>query len=322
MMKKILGGFSLEKLAGDASTREYSRMRLNGGDSAILVKLNAPFDPSKDDWLFFRSYLADFGVNVPEIYKTEPVNGLMYLEDCGDELMQDRAKTADKAELLKMYKKALDLLLLMQVEGTNRLDEKNPALRRFFDSEKYMFELNHAAEWYVYAYLSKNLNPNDQDRLRNFFHRLIAPILEWPMVFTHRDYHSRNIMTKRDKFYVIDFQDARMGPPHYDVASLLFDSYVKLEEEVRAELVEHYKSNALKTSIAEGIGKDFEKDLCRMALQRNIKALGTFGFQAASRKNTLYAKFMPDTVAYVERNMRLFEDLRDDAEWVLSLLHS
>ncbi len=322
MMDRIGGGFSLERLAGDASGKEYSRMRFGDGQTAVLLDAHAPFDPERDDWLFFRSYLEDCGVTVPDLYFMRPSSGLLYIEDCGDELLQDRAKGAAKDELLTMYKKALDVLLLMQTEGTRRLDDQNPAKKRKFDAEKYTQELDHAAEWYLIGYLSKNLHPNDQDRLNNFFHRLISPLLEFSTVFTHRDYHSRNIIIKGGEFYVIDFQDARMGPPHYDVASLLFDSYVRLEEDVRGELVEYYKKEAKKTALADSIGDRFEKELCRTALQRNIKALGTFGFQAVSRKIALYAKFMPDTVGYVDRNIRLFDDLTGDAEWFSSLLHS
>jgi len=321
LKEKMRHGFSLEKLAGDASGKEYSRMKFdNSGDTAIMLNTHAPFDAEHDDWLYMRSYLKECGITVPEVHLMEPSHGLLYLEDCGDDLMQYHASGAEKGELTAMYKKALDILILMQTEGTRRLNAHNPAQKRKFDADKYTQELNHAAEWYILGYLSKKLTPNNQDKLNNFFHRLIAPILEIPMVFTHRDYHSRNIMIKGDKFYVIDFQDARLGPPHYDVASLLFDSYINLGNDVRNELAAYYKEKAEKTSLAGPITSRFESNLRRMALQRNIKALGTFGFQSVSRKNALYEQFMPDTVRYVAKNIHLFEDLKEDADWVLSLL--
>ncbi|MBI3793744.1 MAG: phosphotransferase [Nitrospinae bacterium] len=319
--EKLTGNFSVQRLAGDASTREYSRLRFEStSETAVMVNVHAPFDPQTDDWLNIHEFLKNLGVAVPEVYFTEPSNGLFYLEDCGDELLESHAKNASPPQILELYKKALDVLVLMQTEGTRRLTAGNPAGKRKFDHEKLMWELNHAAKWYIRGYLKKRLSEEDDRRLTAFFERLIAPLLEIPTVFTHRDYHSRNIMPHEENFYIIDFQDARLGPPHYDVASLLFDSYVRLDEETRNELTEHYKKIAAGKILDAKRLASFEKDLARTALQRNIKALGTFGFQAVERQNSLYARFMPGTAEYVTRNLGLFQDLQQDAEWAASLL--
>jgi hypothetical protein len=320
LRKKLAEGFSVEPLAGDASGRQYSRLVFNGGvpKSVVMMDVHAPINPDTDDWLVLRRFLDGCGVPVPGFYFAEAEKGLLYIEDCGNEMMENRVRKAGADELTAMYRRALDILLLMQGECTRGLDPKNPAAQRKFDAEKYLWELNHTATHYIKGYCRKTLSESDGQRLDAFFHRLIAPVLDIPAVFSHRDYHSRNLMLKDNHFYVIDFQDARLGPPQYDLASLLFDSYAPLTGEIRGQLLEYYLDRAGKSG---GLDREqFIGMFHRVGLQRNIKALGTFGYQATARNNNLYAQFMPDTVGYVRRNIRLFKDLAEDADWVLSLL--
>jgi len=124
-------------------------------------------------------------------------------------------------------------------------------------------------------------------------------------VFCHRDYHSRNLMLHDGQLYIIDFQDARMGPDTYDLVSLLRDSYMDFSEREVDELIAFFL--ALR-GVGAGKGAGMEAGVFRrrfdlMALQRNLKALGTFGFQTTTRGNTVYIQYMPRTIAYVRTNM-------------------
>jgi aminoglycoside/choline kinase family phosphotransferase len=114
-------------------------------------------------------------------------------------------------------------------------------------------------------------------------------------VLCHRDYHSRNLMLREGSLYIIDFQDARMGPDTYDLVSLLRDSYVDLPEETVSDLLAYFL--ALKGQT--GTEHEFRRRFGLMALQRNLKALGTFGYQAAARRNPIYIQYMPRTLKYV-----------------------
>jgi aminoglycoside/choline kinase family phosphotransferase len=120
-----------------------------------------------------------------------------------------------------------------------------------------------------------------------------------PRVLCHRDYHSRNLMLHEGQLYIIDFQDARMGPDTYDLVSLLRDSYLDLPEKVVDELIAYFL--ALKGS--GGTEQDFRPRFDLMALQRNLKALGTFGFQTTARGNPVYIQYIPRTLRYVRRNL-------------------
>ena len=117
----------------------------------------------------------------------------------------------------------------------------------------------------------------------------------------HRDYHSRNLMLHQGTLYMIDFQDARMGPDTYDLASLLRDSYVDLTAAQVDELIAFFL--ALKGEAGPDGEAEFRRRFDLMALQRNLKALGTFGYMTTSRNNTVYIQYMPRTLNYVKANL-------------------
>jgi aminoglycoside/choline kinase family phosphotransferase len=125
-----------------------------------------------------------------------------------------------------------------------------------------------------------------------------------PPVLCHRDYHSRNLMLHKGSLHVIDFQDARMGPDTYDLASLLRDSYVDFNDrQVDALIALFLRQRAA----PEAEDRDFRRRFDLMALQRNLKALGTFGFQTTSRGNTVYIQCIPRTLSYARANLARHE---------------
>jgi aminoglycoside/choline kinase family phosphotransferase len=124
-----------------------------------------------------------------------------------------------------------------------------------------------------------------------------------PRVLCHRDYHSRNLMMHDGRLYNIDIQDARMGPDTYDLVSLLRDSYVDFTERDVDDLIAYFL--ALRGGGGAGAAETaaFRRRFDLMAMQRNLKALGTFGFQTTARGNPVYIQYIPRTLAYVRANM-------------------
>lgn len=109
-------------------------------------------------------------------------------------------------------------------------------------------------------------------------------------------------MLHEGRLYVIDFQDARMGPDTYDLASLLRDSYVDLGESTVGDLIAYFL--ALKGM--PGQEREFRTRFDLMALQRNLKALGTFGYQTTARRNPVYIQYMPRTIRYVRTTVERY----------------
>src|SRR5439155_14866153 len=128
-------------------------------------------------------------------------------------------------------------------------------------------------------------------------------------VLCHRDYHSRNLMLHDGSLYIIDFQDARLGPDTYDLVSLLRDSYVDISDHQLDDLIAYFLAL---TGMQDE--QEFRRRFDVMALQRNLKALGTFGYQTAVRRNPVYIQYMPRTLKYARTNLekyRRFARLRE-----------
>jgi len=103
------------------------------------------------------------------------------------------------------------------------------------------------------------------------------------------------------RLHIIDFQDARMGPDTYDLVSLLRDSYVDITDRELDELIAYFLALKGQTEPAE-----FRRRFDLMALQRNLKALGTFGYQTITRGNAVYIQYMPRTLRYAKIHLEKY----------------
>src|SRR5205085_762639 len=156
---------------------------------------------------------------------------------------------------------------------------------------------------FLEAYRGITLADDQRAALREEFAAIIQELAAEPRVLCHRDYHSRNLMLHENQLYLIDFQDARMGPDTYDLVSLLRDSYVDLTDREVDELIAYFL--ALKKSRQSAVA-DFRRRFDVMALQRNLKALGTFGYQTTTRGNPVYIQYMPRTLRYARTNLEKY----------------
>ena len=103
-----------------------------------------------------------------------------------------------------------------------------------------MWEFEHFLEYGVVARQGKPMCSDDYLVIREEFQKIAEFMVAQPQVFTHRDYHSRNLMVDGERLGVIDFQDALLGPASYDLASLLRDSYIALEETMIDRMIDRY----------------------------------------------------------------------------------
>src|SRR5262249_61452163 len=102
-----------------------------------------------------------------------------------------------------------------------------------------------------------------------------------------------------------DFQDARMGPATYDLVSLLRDPYVEIPEAFVRELAEQFRARAVPGERPKAFARRFDL----MSLQRNLKALGTFGYQAVARGNNVYLAYVPRALANARRVLGRYPEL-------------
>ncbi len=286
-------------LTPDASDRRYFRVLLPDAASIVLSLYSAPFDVAKLPFVNVATLMARMPVPIPEVLGHADDIGVLALQDLGDVTLQAHLGAATPAEHAALYRQAVALIATLQKRGEQLASPEYLPYGIAFDVEKLMWELDFFTKHFLEAYRGVTLTDSERTMLSAEFAVIVSELAAEPRVLCHRDYHSRNLMLHEGQLFIIDFQDARMGPDTYDLVSLLRDSYVDLPEETVSELIAYFL--ALKGVTGED--PDFRRRFDVMALQRNLKALGTFGYQTISRQNPVYIQYIPRTLHHVQRNL-------------------
>jgi hypothetical protein len=238
-------------------------------------------------------------VPIPAVLGHADDLGVLALADLGDVTLQAHLGAATAAEHAALYRQAVSLISTLQRRGAELASAEYLPYGIAFDVDKLTWELDFFIKHFVEAYRGVVIPPAARDELRREFATVVDALASEPRVLCHRDYHSRNLMLHSEELYIIDFQDARMGPDTYDLVSLLRDSYVDLPEQTVSELLAYYLALNGRT----GEEREFRARFDVMALQRNLKALGTFGYQTTARRNPVYIQYIPRTLRYVRTNL-------------------
>ena len=293
-------GAVVEELAGDASDRRFFRLRPPALSSLVLMVHAEPFELERLPFFLHGRFLHEIGVLVPQIVASYPSEGILVVQDLGDETLQIHLGRCDATRRRFLYTQAVHTIAFLQTEGTGALSPELPAARTALDAERLLFELRFFAEHHVGGLLGSPLEVDQAEALDAWFVWLAREVAGYRRVLCHRDYHSRNLMVKGDRLYMVDFQDARLGPYTYDLASLLRDSYVAVPAGLAAEMVGFFRE----VSGAPESAEQFETAYRRTCLQRNIKAIGTFASQAVLRGNRNYLPSIAPTLESVRENLR------------------
>ena len=296
-------GINIGPLFGDASTRRYYRLR-DGGTSYVLALYPEPFVPEELTFLTVREILASYGLPVPAIVDVDGPRGMVLQQDLGDRTLQEVLKETGGGPREELYREAVEQLARLQVKAAQGA-QKAGCFRIAFDIEKLVWELHYFLKHFLEGHRGQDLSVEDRATLSEAFHVLSQEIASWPRVLCHRDFHSRNLMLHEGELYWIDFQDARMGPATYDLASVLRDAYLDVPEELQEDLKERFRQ----TAVPEEPREIFRRRFDLMCVQRNLKALGTFGFMATVRQNPVYLPYIPRTLAHARHNLARYPEL-------------
>ena len=312
---------SLAALAGDASSRRYYRGKIESPaapQSAIVMQLARGSLPlSSEELSIFRDapkelpflnvhrFLDRLGVRVPTLYGAWPEEGLILLEDLGDRSLWDCVQGLPAAKVLKWYEKAIDQLLLIQIEGTRKQDASCIAFQQRFDLRLYLWEFDHFIEYGLEKRPGGAMGEGDKARLRESFEQIARLLAGLPPCLNHRDYHSWNLMAREDEVAVIDFQDALLAPPQYDLASLLNDRETDsvIQPALEDHLLDYYLSKREERG-AKRLGRDeFVEGYVLSALQRDFKVVGRFYYLDLVKGKPGYKKYIPPTLKRLRRNL-------------------
>jgi N-acetylmuramate 1-kinase len=286
-------------LTGDASDRRYFRVLLPDSGSIVLSLHAAPFEFEKLPFVNVARLLAAMPVPIPAVLGHADDLGVLALADLGDVTLQAHLGAASAAEHAALYRQAVALIATLQRRGADLESPEYVPFAIAFDVEKLTWELDFFIKHFIEAYRGVVIATPLKEELRREFAVVVDTLAAERRVLCHRDYHSRNLMLHSGELYIIDFQDARMGPDTYDLVSLLRDSYVDLPEETVSELIAYFLALNGRT----GEAREFRQRFDMMALQRNLKALGTFGYQTTARRNPVYIQYIPRTLRYVRKNL-------------------
>jgi aminoglycoside/choline kinase family phosphotransferase len=274
---------NISPVAGDASFRRYFRVNSATRGKAILMDAPPPHEDPQP-FLDIAQYLTGHQFRAPEIYGTDLTRGLVLLEDFGDRRMREHLDDHPEDES-QIYRAAIDTIV--RLAGTPAADAQP------YDMATYLREVQLLTEWYMPAMgLSCDANAFDQ-----MWVDALAPLASCQDVTVLRDYHAENIMLLDDgEQGIIDFQDALVGHPAYDLVSLLQDARRDVRPELEADMLAYYLT-------AANPGSDFDAHYALLGAQRNTKIIGIFTRLWKRDGKERYLSFLPRMWGLLERDL-------------------
>ena len=278
-----LAGAAVTLVAADASFRRYFRVTAADGRNTVLMDAPPPREDPKP-FIDIARYLVGHDFRAPQIFAQDTVRGLVLIEDFGDlQMRQHLDVVPDDAD--QIYKTAIDALV--------RLAETPVAQLPPYDEATYLREVNLLTEWYMPVMGLEC----DQREYEAVWRAALAPVADIHSVTVLRDYHAENIMLlDGGEQGIIDFQDALVGHPAYDLVSLLQDARRDVSPELEAAMLEYYRDTAQPS-------EDFDLHYAILGAQRNTKIIGIFTRLWKRDGKDRYLDFLPRMWGLLERDL-------------------
>lgn len=303
-------------LTPDASTREYFRVPWRSA-TAIAAVYPEPFDPEVHPFLDVTRLFAGNHLPVPEILDVDAARGVILQEDLGNSQLRDSLAVVS-AEVHEAYiERAISLIADIQAATGAAVAKNSIASRLAFDEAKLSWELDFFFQHYFTSLLGEKLSRSEETQLKAELNTVAAELAARPRVLCHRDFHVANLMVdRRGRLRIIDYQDARMGPASYDLVSLLLDR--RLAPPAAAEIRER-RLFFLEERGRRGLDAidpdEFADEFRLTAVQRCLKATGTFSYQTAvAKRGGLYSQYirpMLHIVIQAAEGLQRFTALRE-----------
>ncbi len=318
ILKEILrfdpSGLSIDKLHGDASYRTYYRLKLPNSKPPSIILMEMPKDgrasvseeitnlkepPKELTYLNVQRYLKSCDIRVPDVYFYDKENQLLFIEDLGSNHFEEIVKSSLGDQKLNLYRQAVDLLVSIQIKTAKNQNPDCIAFQRSFDKSLYLWEFEHFLEYGIEVRQNTKIKSSCQRQLMTIFEDLSGQLANLPYVFTHRDFQSKNLLIIANGLAILDFQDALLGPPLYDLVALLRDSYVVLDQDMMYKLLEYYWSYKKDLPPFVDDLKKLKDVFDMITLQRKLKDAGRFVYIDRVKGNPKFLTFIPATLGYV-----------------------
>ncbi|HFA51062.1 MAG TPA: phosphotransferase enzyme family protein [Bacteroidetes bacterium] len=283
-------------LAPSASPRIY--YRLSRGDKTAVGAYNAD---KKENiaFLHFSKHFKEKGLPVPEIFAEDLERSVYLQEDFGTTTLYSYLLQAGSGPfpdyLVRIYKKVVEKLAVLQVQGGDGLDYGVCYPRAAFDKQSMLWDFN----TFKYYFLKLAKIPFHEEALEDDMHRFAEYLLTTDCShFMFRDFQTRNIMIKNGEPFFIDYQGGRKGALQYDLASLLYQAKANIPNDIRKDLVNHYL-DALEKLVPVDRERFFEY-FYGYVLMRSIQTFGTYGFRGLFEHKEYFIKSIPFAIRNVK----------------------
>jgi len=283
------GGARIDPLAGDASFRRYFRVS-DGDRTAVLMDAPPPLEDVRP-FVSVAEWLGSVGLSAPQIIARDVERGLLLLDDFGNWRLRE-VVDGDPRRERELYELATDVLIHLH---------RHPPMSGLpvHGLDQWLDEVALFTDWYCPA-LGLEV---DVEAYRAAWTEALEPVASDGLgpVTVLRDYHAENLMLVKGRggvrhFGLLDFQDALVGHPAYDLASVLEDARRDVSPEIEQAMIERYVS-------ATGSGEAFESAYWALAAQRNTRILGVFTRLWKRDNKPHYTAFQPRMWGLLERDL-------------------
>jgi len=291
--------FKLLSIAGDASFRQYYRkFSPKKNLSSIIVISKKEKNKNLLVYTAINQFLLDHNIRAPRLLVENYKKGFIEIEDFGNITIHSILKKSKKK--FHIYKKTVDLLI--------RLQKIKPRIIKNFYGKSYKLE-NYSVknlhkesdlffDWYLPLIMKKNKALKIKKVLKKELQILYKKLNFKDKIFVHRDFHVSNLMKINSRIGVIDSQDAIIGNPTYDLASLIDDVRIKTSNQLKKNIFNYYLNKCPK--IYRGKKNEFIHDFNILSVQRNLKIIGIFSRLFKRDKKKQYLKLIPYTWKLLE----------------------
>ncbi len=316
---------SIETLTPDASTREYFRVEWSGKPAIACVYPEA-FDAAEQSYIDVTGLFLKAELPVARILQVDESLGVIVIEDFGDRILRDELANSDRASRERLLDSAIRLIAKIQAATALAFELDSVASRLRFDQEKLKWELEFFFEHYFTTLRQRPLDEATAMAVNAEFADLALILHSRATVLCHRDFHSANLMVAGDdSLRIIDHQDARIGSAAYDLISLLLDRVTEPPTaEWLADKRRYFLAERRSFGLAEIDEQEFADEFRLQTVQRCLKAVGTFSFQAANRGKMHFIDYIDPMFRIVLRaldHLDQFPVLRSVLEAELSRMH-
>ncbi|MEQ8666892.1 MAG: phosphotransferase [Rhodospirillales bacterium] len=288
------GDAPVEALPGDASFRRYFRL---GGEQPALL-MDAP--PDKEDvrpYIRIARHLVGMGFSAPAILAADEDQGFCVIEDFGD-ATYTRLLAAGHDER-KLYDLAVDVLAALHgTENASAIDLPT------YDEQRLLDEAGLLVDWYLPALTGEDTPAGVRESYLDAWRSVLQALPPGPETLVLRDYHVDNLMLIDGReglssCGLLDFQDAVIGHPAYDLMSLLEDARRDIDDDLRDHLRQRYAA-----ARPEAASPDFEQWFTVLAAQRHAKVIGIFTRLKVRDGKPVYLPHIPRVLGLLRRALR------------------